>query len=48
MKYDLVQLIKDRMPCLEENEVVCKLLDYFLKDIYSSDLFILADDRIVL
>ena len=48
MKYDLVQLIKDRMPCLEGNEVVCKLLDYYLKDNYSSNLFILADDRIVL
>ena len=48
MKTDLVQLIKDRMPCLEGNKVVCKLLDYFLKDIYSSNLFILADDRIVL
>lgn len=48
MKYDLLQLIKDRMPCLEGNKVVCKLLDYFLKDIYSSNLFILADDRIVL
>ena len=48
MKYDLVQLIKDRMPNLEGNEVVCKLLDYFLKDNYSWDLFILADDRISL
>ncbi len=48
MKYDLVQLIKDRMPNLEGNEVVCKLLDSFLKDNYSSDLFILADDRISL
>ena len=48
MKYDLLQLIKDRMPSLEGNEVVCKLLDSFLKDIYPSDLFILTDDRIVL
>lgn len=48
MKYDLVQLIKDRMSSLEKNDGVCKLLDYFLKDIYSSDLFILADDRMVL
>lgn len=48
MKVDLLQLIKDRIPGLEGNEVVCKLLDYYLKDNYSSNLFILADDRIVL
>ena len=48
MEVDLLQLIKDRMPGLEGNEVVCKLLDYYLKDNYSSNLFILADDRIVL
>lgn len=48
MEVDLLQLIKDRMPNLEGNEVVCKLLDYYLKDNYSSNLFILADDRIVL
>lgn len=46
MEVDFLQLIKDRMPCLDENEVVCKLLDYFLKENYSSDLFMLADDRI--
>ncbi len=48
MKYDLVQLIKDRMPNLEGNEVVCKLLDNFLQDSYSSKPFILDDDRIKL
>ena len=48
MEVDLLQLIKDRMPGLEENEVVCKLLDYYLKDNYSSNLFILDDDMIKL
>ncbi len=48
MEVDLLQLIKDRMPGLEENEVVCKLLDYYLKDNYSSNLFTLSDDMIKL
>ena len=48
MEVDLLQLIKDRMPGLEGNEVVCKLLDYYLKDNYSSNLFILDDDMISL
>ena len=48
MKYDLLQLIKDRMLSLEGNEVVCKLLDSFLKDSYYSKPFILDDDRIKL
>lgn len=48
MKVDLLQLIKDRMSSLEKNEVVCKLLDYFLKDSYSLNLFILDHDMIKL
>ena len=48
MEVDLLQLIKDRMPNLEGNEVVCKLLDYYLKDNYSSNLFTLSDDMIKL
>ena len=48
MEVDLLQLIKDRMPGLEGNEVVCKLLDYYLKDNYSSNLFTLSDDMIKL
>ena len=48
MEVDLLQLIKDRMPNLEKNDVVCKLLDYFLKDNYSSNLFTLSDEMISL
>ncbi len=48
MKVDLLQLIKDRMSSLEKNEVVYKLLDYFLKDSYSLNLFILDHDMIKL
>lgn len=46
MKYDLVQLIKDRMSGLKGNEVVCKLLDFFLKESYSANPFMLTDDII--
>ena len=48
MEVDLLQLIKDRMSSLEKNDVVCKLLDYFLKDNYSSNLFTLSDEMISL
>ena len=48
MEVYLLQLIKDRIPSLEKNEVVCKLLDYFLKENYSSNLFILDHGMIKL
>lgn len=43
MESNLLQLIKDRIPSLEENEVAYNLLDYFLKESYSSKVSILTE-----